>query len=361
MIREDILQKFPELFGTKTINGRTINVEETISVLTRDLGPEIAAALTARRKLLESAAAVREKYAWPKWDDSFEDPVTGRQRTFRQIVQGLIDNFLGRDSELGWRLNDEVPIPDDAHPTANPGLELTGPWHPLDMAFNALNSQAPQNMPDFEDASPAHFQPDGTPKSEPIGIFPALQNAKDIFEGRWSGRPYEVVKKGQARSYKINRPPSEWPTRFVRPPSIHIRFDYITINGEPVPGVVAIVLLWTLNNYEALRRLGTGVYYYIPKIQTPQEALIIEKLDRKSTRLNSSHLVISYAVFCLKKKNTDCILPRRPLSMVREGGLYFPQHNHTAPATPDARRLRAGRRIGYGVRLEPAVVDLPGV
>src|SRR2546426_3482093 len=29
-----------------------------------------------------------------------------------------------------------------------------------------------------------------------------------------------------------------------------------------------------------------------------------ETLDRKSTRLNSSHLVISYAVFCLKKKKT---------------------------------------------------------
>src|SRR5688500_19817437 len=28
-------------------------------------------------------------------------------------------------------------------------------------------------------------------------------------------------------------------------------------------------------------------------------------LDRKSTRLNSSHLVISYAVFCLKKKKTN--------------------------------------------------------
>src|SRR5256885_4023700 len=27
------------------------------------------------------------------------------------------------------------------------------------------------------------------------------------------------------------------------------------------------------------------------------------RIDRKSTRLNSSHLVISYAVFCLKKKN----------------------------------------------------------
>src|SRR5256885_9219133 len=29
----------------------------------------------------------------------------------------------------------------------------------------------------------------------------------------------------------------------------------------------------------------------------------LRALDRKSTRLNSSHLVISYAVFCLKKKN----------------------------------------------------------
>src|SRR5256885_3399098 len=32
-------------------------------------------------------------------------------------------------------------------------------------------------------------------------------------------------------------------------------------------------------------------------------ALAADATDRKSTRLNSSHLVISYAVFCLKKKN----------------------------------------------------------
>src|SRR5690625_5575983 len=29
-----------------------------------------------------------------------------------------------------------------------------------------------------------------------------------------------------------------------------------------------------------------------------------ERLDRKSTRLNSSHVAISYAVFCVQKKNT---------------------------------------------------------
>src|SRR2546426_8586457 len=34
--------------------------------------------------------------------------------------------------------------------------------------------------------------------------------------------------------------------------------------------------------------------------------------DRKSTRLNSSHLVISYAVFCLKKKNARTIIVEDP-------------------------------------------------
>src|SRR5438132_10282571 len=33
-------------------------------------------------------------------------------------------------------------------------------------------------------------------------------------------------------------------------------------------------------------------------------------LDRKSTRLNSSHTVISYAVFCLKKKKKADVAPR---------------------------------------------------
>src|SRR2546426_2518561 len=34
-----------------------------------------------------------------------------------------------------------------------------------------------------------------------------------------------------------------------------------------------------------------------------------DMVDRKSTRLNSSHLVISYAVFCLKKKKKQAKLP----------------------------------------------------
>src|SRR5256885_11472677 len=39
-----------------------------------------------------------------------------------------------------------------------------------------------------------------------------------------------------------------------------------------------------------------------PRPPMPMPMPMPEPRDRKSTRLNSSHLVISYAVFCLKKK-----------------------------------------------------------
>src|SRR3712207_8103745 len=38
-------------------------------------------------------------------------------------------------------------------------------------------------------------------------------------------------------------------------------------------------------------------------------ALLLEQRDRKGTRLNSSHANISYAVFCLKKKNAAYVCP----------------------------------------------------
>src|SRR3989454_2209542 len=39
--------------------------------------------------------------------------------------------------------------------------------------------------------------------------------------------------------------------------------------------------------------------------RSERSADVVHRQDRKSTRLNSSHLVISYAVFCLKKKKND--------------------------------------------------------
>src|SRR2546430_12908375 len=55
--------------------------------------------------------------------------------------------------------------------------------------------------------------------------------------------------------------------------------------------------------------------------------------DRKSTRLNSSHSQISYAVFCLKKKKTRCVCAHHDL--------HPPGHGHSRALPPILRS--AGR------------------
>src|SRR2546426_2645293 len=57
---------------------------------------------------------------------------------------------------------------------------------------------------------------------------------------------------------------------------------------------------------EKLASIGQMAAAVAHGLRNPQASL--RAADRKSTRLNSSHLVISYAVFCLKKKKIrNCI------------------------------------------------------
>src|SRR5258708_17476545 len=53
-----------------------------------------------------------------------------------------------------------------------------------------------------------------------------------------------------------------------------------------------------------LRKVESGEYDAIVLSKAGLESTIASYSDRKSTRLNSSHQIISYAVFCLKKKKT---------------------------------------------------------
>src|SRR5690554_7588072 len=53
-------------------------------------------------------------------------------------------------------------------------------------------------------------------------------------------------------------------------------------------------------------RIDADYAWRCPRPQGPAPARL---RDRKSTRLNSSHVRISYAVFCLKKKNTYILTP----------------------------------------------------
>src|SRR5256885_16999268 len=61
--------------------------------------------------------------------------------------------------------------------------------------------------------------------------------------------------------------------------------------------------------FRSLRRRVAGFWLYPPRLYRGRIARSAARGarsgDRKSTRLNSSHLVISYAVFCLKKKKKN--------------------------------------------------------
>src|SRR6266446_9717687 len=75
--------------------------------------------------------------------------------------------------------------------------------------------------------------------------------------------------------------------------------------------------IYTLSLHDALpiSRRSTGCSTVRPLRSPP-----IAWADRKSTRLNSSHLVISYAVFCLKKKKqkqNECNPVENPQSLRR--------------------------------------------
>src|SRR3712207_6494533 len=75
----------------------------------------------------------------------------------------------------------------------------------------------------------------------------------------------------------------------------HALHDFNRLWSRRVLGQGAVVLLFT----DGLEREVT-----------PELTFEMDRLkDRKSTRLNSSHANISYAVFCLKKKNKSMTVP----------------------------------------------------
>src|SRR2546430_6505072 len=92
----------------------------------------------------------------------------------------------------------------------------------------------------------------------------------------------------------------------IRRPPRSTLFPYTTLFRSLVPAISRIgqslnddleVRLHCIGLTRELRSVGVGEAR--PRLRLELVA------DRKSTRLNSSHSQISYAVFCLKKKNTQ--------------------------------------------------------
>src|SRR5256885_5601934 len=90
----------------------------------------------------------------------------------------------------------------------------------------------------------------------------------------------------------------------IRRPPRSTLFPYTTLFRSGVLRAQAVVRgahqLWSVEDHVVRALAIEGFAEGNHAVLRGQREL---EADRKSTRLNSSHLVISYAVFCLKKKN----------------------------------------------------------
>src|SRR5436190_6018633 len=269
-IRSDIFEKHQSLFGDKTVNGRKVNVEALITQLTLDTKDEFRTLLGARHAFQEQVGRRERAYSFLTPDTRIVD-ADGHTATVRDIRQGMLDGFFGRKTPQAWRLNPSVPIPAD---TMKPGLEGTGPAIDLGMAMGALNTGAASWMWDWEDAG-------GDYRDQ---LYQAWENLRDLLAHKWNDKPYEHPSKkenGKPRRYSIDLPPERWPTIFHRVPGLHLRNRQISLDEEQVPGIIPALVIHAVNNYDAQKKNGSGIYFYVPKIETWQEARLVAGLLKK--------------------------------------------------------------------------------
>ena len=265
VIRPDIATGYADLFGEKTVNGRSCSVEGLIVSLTRTIEADLARLLTARREFLAQITAGKRRYGFADPAEEVED-ADGKRLTAAQVRQGMVDNLLGRDTPYRWRLNAKTPAPAEVR---RPGLQGTGPADDLGMAMGAINAGrcgAVSWMWDWEDAG-NDFQDK---------FYRAWRNLKEVLAGEWDGKTYSHPQKQKDYSIGVSR--NEWPVIFHRVPGIHLRNRQIQASGRNVPGIIPALVFHTLNNFDAQKRNGSGIYFYIPKIETPGEALLVAKL-----------------------------------------------------------------------------------
>jgi malate synthase len=266
-IRPDIYEKHKSLFGDKTVNGRTVNVENLIARLTRETRDEFRTLLSARHAFQEQVGRRERAYGFLAPETKIAD-ADGNTATVRDIRQGMLDGFFGRRTAAAWRLNSSVPAPAD---TLKPGLEGTGPAIDLGMAMGALNTGAASWMWDWEDAG-------GDYRDQ---LYQAWENLRDLVAHKWNGKPYSHPTKkegGKPRQYSIELPPEKWPTIFHRVPGLHLRNRQISMEADEVPGMIPALVIHALNNYDTQKTNGSGIYFYVPKIETWQEARLVARL-----------------------------------------------------------------------------------
>jgi len=180
-----------------------------------------------------------------------------RQRLLaaRQTRQASLDDGEDLDfradtaeiREADWTVR---PAPEDLQDRR---VEITGPVD-RKMVINALNSGARCFMADFEDASSPTW----------ANMVEGQINLRDA-----NARQIDFTDETNGKSYSLN---DRIATLIVRPRGWHLPEAHLKVDGAPVSGGLFDFGLYLFHNHQALKANGTGPYYYLPKLESMEEA-----------------------------------------------------------------------------------------
>jgi malate synthase len=161
----------------------------------------------------------------------------------RKEREGTRPTFVGAPEEFTV-----APAPADLQDRR---VEITGPVD-RKMMINALNSGAKVFMADFEDANSPTWE----------NVVQGQRNVHDAVRGTIS---LETPDKSYALSAEIA-------TLIIRPRGWHLVERHHTVDGAPVSGSLFDFGLTVFNNAREQLERGTGPYFYLPKLESHEEA-----------------------------------------------------------------------------------------
>ncbi len=178
------------------------------------------------------------------------DLLQARRDWAAKIDAGALPDFRGDTISIregDWKV---APLPADL---LDRRVEITGPVD-RKMIINALNADVKVFMADFEDALAPTWE---NVINGHINLRDAIRRNID-FNDPVSGKAYAL---GEDPAVLIAR---------VR--GLHLDEKHITRNGERIPGCLADFGFYFFHNWKALIELGSGPYFYVPKLEHAEEA-----------------------------------------------------------------------------------------
>jgi malate synthase len=155
------------------------------------------------------------------------------------------DTKAVRDSD--WKVG---PLPKDL---LDRRVEITGPVS-AKMIINALNADVKVFMADFEDALCPSW----------ANVIDGQLNLKDAIR-----RTLSYADPATGKTYALNEKPA---TLIARVRGLHLDEKHVLRNGKRIPGALFDFALYFFHNWKALLDLGTGPYFYVPKLEHAEEA-----------------------------------------------------------------------------------------